>query len=99
MGMNTRETAVHDLDIVAYLHSGMLTTLKLCAPLLLAPLLSGLAIAVFQAITQISDSTLSFLPKLGATMAAAYYAGPFLSRTIADYMHQSFANLVLVGGQ
>lgn len=90
---------MHELDVVAYLHSGMFATLKMCAPLLLAPLLSGLAIAVFQAITQISDSTLSFLPKLGATMAASYYAGPFLSRTIADYMHQSFANLVLVGGQ
>jgi flagellar biosynthetic protein FliQ len=90
---------MHELDVAAFLHSGMLTALKMCAPLLLAPLLSGLAVAIFQAITQISDSTLSFLPKLGATLAAAYYAGPFLSRTIADYMHQSFADLILVGGQ
>ncbi len=97
--MQNAEDAVHELDVVAYLHSGMLTTLKMCAPLLLAPLLSGLAIAIFQAITQISDATLSFLPKLCATIASAYYAGPFLSRTIADYMHQSLANLVLVGGQ
>jgi flagellar biosynthetic protein FliQ len=90
---------MHQVDLVAYMHSGMLVTLKMCAPLLLAPLLSGLATAMFQAVTQISDSTLSFLPKLCATMAAAYYAGPFLSRTLADYIHQSFASLVLVGGQ
>jgi flagellar biosynthetic protein FliQ len=90
---------MHELDVVAFLHAGMLTTLKMCAPLLLAPLLSGLATAIFQAITQISDATLSFLPKLCATLAAAYYAGPFLSRTLADYMQMSFASLVLVGGQ
>jgi flagellar biosynthetic protein FliQ len=91
--------AVHELDVAAYLHGAMLTTLLLCAPLLLAPLVSGLATAMFQAVTQISDSTLSFLPKLVATMGAAYYAGPFLAHTLADYIHQSFANIVLVGGQ
>jgi flagellar biosynthetic protein FliQ len=90
---------VHDIDVTAVLHIAMLTTLKLCTPLLLAPLVSGMATAVFQAITQISDSTLSFLPKLCAVMATAYYAGPFLSRTIGDFMHASFAKMILVGGQ
>ncbi|HTZ71931.1 MAG TPA: flagellar biosynthetic protein FliQ [Acetobacteraceae bacterium] len=90
---------MHDLDVVAFLHSGMLTTLKLCAPLLVGPLIAGLATAMFQAVTQISDATLSFIPKLCATLAAAYYAGPFLASTLTDYMHQSFANIVLVGGQ
>jgi flagellar biosynthetic protein FliQ len=90
---------MHELDVVAALHAAMIVTLKLCAPLLLAPLFSGLGTAVFQAVTQINDSTVSFLPKLCATLAAGYYAGPFLSRTIADFMHASFAKLVLIGGQ
>jgi flagellar biosynthesis protein FliQ len=90
---------MHDLDVTAVLHDGMLTTLKLCTPLLLAPLFAGLLTAIFQAVTQISDSTLSFLPKLCATMAAGFYSGPFLAHTIIDYMHESFAKLVLVGGQ
>jgi flagellar biosynthetic protein FliQ len=90
---------MHQLDVVAYLHTAMLVTLKMCAPLLIAPLLSGLATSMFQAVTQISDATLSFLPKLCATMAAGYYTGPFLARTIGDYMHQSLAALVLAGGQ
>jgi flagellar biosynthetic protein FliQ len=90
---------MHHVDVVAYLHTAMLVTLKMCAPLLIAPLISGLATSMFQAVTQINDATLSFLPKLCATMAAAYYAGPFLSRTLGDYMHQSLSALVLVGGQ
>jgi flagellar biosynthetic protein FliQ len=77
----------------------MLTTLKLCTPLLLASLVSGLATGIFQAVTQISDSTLSFLPKLCATLAAAYFTGPFLARTMNDFMQSSLAALVQVGGQ
>ena len=89
---------MHELDVVAALHAAMIVTLKLCTPLLLAPLVTGLAMAVFQAVTQISDSTVSFLPKLCATLGAAYYAGPFLSRTIGDYMHLTFDKIVLIGG-
>ena len=77
---------MHHLDVVAVLHAGMLTTLKLCAPLLIPPLITGLGTGIFQALTQISDSTLSFLPKLCATLAAAYYAGPYMSRMIGDYV-------------
>ena len=90
---------MYELDVSATLHAAMLTALKLCAPLLLAPLAAGLATAMIQAITQISDSTLSFLPKLCSTLAAAYYAGPFMAHTIADYMHDTFTKLVLIGGQ
>ena len=55
--------------------------------------------AMLQAVTQISDNTLSFLPKLIATMAAAYYTGPYLARTITDFMQACYAALVLAGGQ
>jgi flagellar biosynthetic protein FliQ len=89
---------VNGIDVVALLHSAVLTTLKLCAPLLLAPLVAGVATAIFQAITQISDNTLSFLPKLCATVAAAYLTGPFLARTLADFMQTCFANVLLAGG-
>ena len=90
---------MHELDVVAALHAAMIVTLKLCAPMLIAPLVTGVLVALFQAVTQISDSTVSFLPKLCATLAAAYYAGPYMARTIADLMHQDFDKLVLIGGQ
>ena len=90
---------MQDLDIASILHGGLITTLKLCAPLLLAPLAAGLLIAVMQAVTQISDSTVSFLPKMIATGSAAWLAGPFLSRTLSEYMHTLFDTLVSIGGQ
>ncbi len=90
---------MQDLDVASVLHLGMITTFKMCAPLLLAPLVAGLLIAVLQAVTQISDSTVSFLPKMIATFTAAWVAGPFLARTIIDYMHSIMDSLVSVGGQ
>jgi flagellar biosynthetic protein FliQ len=90
---------MHELDVVAALHAAMLVTLKLCTPLLLAPLITGLTVAVFQAVTQINDSTVSFLPKLCAVIASGYYAGPYMARTIGDFMHHSFEKIVLIGGQ
>jgi flagellar biosynthetic protein FliQ len=90
---------MQDLDVASILHGGMITTLKICTPLLLAPLFAGLVIAVLQAVTQISDSTVSFLPKLIATGGAAWVSGPFIARTMSEYMHVILDTLVSVGGQ
>jgi flagellar biosynthetic protein FliQ len=90
---------VGELDVVAVLHAGMLTTLKLCAPLLLAPLGVGLLMALLQAVTQISDSALAFLPKLMSVGLAGWLAGPFLSHVLLDYGHAMLDRLIAVGGQ
>jgi flagellar biosynthetic protein FliQ len=90
---------MQDFDVTTILHGGMMTTLKLCAPLLLAPLAAGLVVAVMQAVTQINDSTVSFLPKLMATGVSGWIAGPFIARTMTDYMHSIMDSLVAVGGQ
>ena len=90
---------MQDLDVAAILHSGMLATLKMCAPVLLASLAAGLVVAVLQAVTQISDSTVSFLPKLVATGTSAWLAGPFLYHVLADYMREMADKIVAIGGQ
>jgi flagellar biosynthetic protein FliQ len=87
------------LDVVAVLHSAMITTLMMCAPLLLAPLTVGLLMALLQAVTQISDSALAFLPKLIATGTAGWLAGPFLARSLLGFGHTTFDRLIAIGGQ
>ena len=90
---------MQELDVAAVLHGGMLATLKMCSPLLLAPLAAGLVVAILQAVTQISDSTISFLPKLVATGLSAWLAGPFLFHVAADFMREMADKIVAVGGQ
>ncbi|MFO7325314.1 MAG: flagellar biosynthesis protein FliQ [Pseudomonadota bacterium] len=63
-------------------------TLMLAAPLLLAALVTGLLVGVFQAATQVNEMTLSFIPKLLAIATAIAIAGPWMIRVIVDYTRQ-----------
>lgn len=84
-------------DPAAALHTAMLAGAKVCAPMLLAALLAGLITAVLQAVTQINDSSVSFLPKLCATLAAGTLAAPFISRTMTDLLHRSLIAVAQAG--
>ncbi len=65
-------------------------TILLSAPLLLAALVTGLIVSVFQAATQINEMTLSFIPKLLAIFAAAVLAGPWMLGLIVDFTRRLF---------
>ena len=60
-------------------------TILLAAPLLLAALIIGLLVGVFQAATQINEMTLSFIPKLLAMAAMLALTGPWMLRTLVEY--------------
>jgi len=55
------------------------------APLLIVALGVGLLIGFFQAATQINESTLSFIPKLGVLVATLFFAGPWMLHTLISY--------------
>lgn len=66
-------------------HNALLTTVLLSAPLLLAALIVGLVVGMFQAATQINEMTLSFIPKLAVLVAVLFLAGPWLLTTMIEY--------------
>jgi flagellar biosynthetic protein FliQ len=68
-------------------------TLMLAAPLLLVALIVGLIVGVFQAATQINESTLSFIPKLIAIAAAIVIAGPWMLKVLVSYTRELFMNI------
>ena len=73
-------------------------TLMVSAPLLLAALIVGLIVSVFQAATQINEMTLSFIPKLVAIFAALLISGPWIITMLTDYMRRLFGNIpTLIG--
>ncbi|SFX22385.1 flagellar biosynthesis protein FliQ [Marinospirillum alkaliphilum] len=51
-------------------------------------LLVGLAVAIFQAATQINEQTLSFLPRLMATLLALIIAGPMILRMLMEFFQR-----------
>jgi flagellar biosynthetic protein FliQ len=66
----------------------MEVTLLVAAPLLLVALVIGLIVSIFQAATQINESTLSFIPKLVGVFVALVVAGPWMLSVMLDYMRQ-----------
>jgi flagellar biosynthetic protein FliQ len=63
------------------------------APLLLAALVTGLLVSIFQAATQINEATLSFLPKLLAILATLMIAGPWMIQLMVDYIQRLFSSI------
>ncbi|MBI5109134.1 MAG: flagellar biosynthesis protein FliQ [Rhodocyclales bacterium] len=68
-------------------------TLLISAPLFLAALVTGLVISVFQAATQINESTLSFVPKLVAIFVTLILAGPWMITLMTDYMRRLYESI------
>ncbi len=62
--------------------------LTVSAPVLLAALVVGLVVSIFQAATQINEATLSFVPKVLAAVAVLAIAGPWMVTTLVDYIRQ-----------
>ena len=73
--------------------NAMEVTLMVSAPLLLVALIIGLIISIFQAATQINESTLSFIPKLVGIFVALLVAGPWMLSTMLDYMRGVFTGI------
>ncbi len=71
----------------------MEVTLLVSAPLLLVALGIGLIVSIFQAATQINETTLSFIPKLVGIFATLIIAGPWMLSILLDYMRQMFSSI------
>ena len=68
-------------------------TLLLSAPLLLAALLIGFVVSIFQAATQINEQTLSFIPKLVGVFLVLLAAGPWMLQLMVDYVRRLFESI------
>jgi len=68
-------------------------TIMVSAPLLLAALVTGLVVSIFQAATQINEMTLSFIPKLLAMFVMMIVAGPWMLSVMMEYMQRLYANI------
>lgn len=71
----------------------MTVTALLAMPLLLASLVVGLLIGMFQAATQINEMTLTFVPKLIVIGLVMLLAGPALLNTLLDFTTSLFARI------
>lgn len=68
-------------------------TLLLSAPMLIVGLVVGLIVSIFQAVTQIQEMTLTFVPKIVAVMLALVVALPWMINVIVTYTQKLFQTI------
>ena len=73
--------------------SALELTLALAGPVLLFGLIAGLGVSVFQALTQINEITLTFIPKIVATAAALVLFGPWMLARLISFTTTLFQSL------
>ena len=74
-------------------------SLQIGGPLLVLLLVIGLVVAVFQALTQVNEASLSFLPKLAALAIALILLMPFMSGVLRGYTQSLFDMMIQVGSR
>ena len=71
----------------------LLMMLMVSSPVLGVMLIVGLAVSLFQAVTQINEATLAFVPKLVAAIAVFAVAGPWMLSLLVDYLRRTFESI------
>jgi flagellar biosynthetic protein FliQ len=79
--------------VIALGRSALELTVALAGPVLLFGLIAGLAVSVFQALTQIHEITLTFIPKIAATAAALVLFGPWMIARLVNFTSTLFQSL------
>lgn len=84
-------------DVILQLGQDALKTVAVVsAPLLLSTLVIGLAVSIFQALTQINENTLTFVPKMIVIGIVLILAGPWMMDVMKSYTVNLFDNMATI---
>ena len=79
---------MNSADAIQIAHAALLVILTICGPMLLTSLVIGVAIGLFQALTQIQEMTLTFVPKLFVMGFVLLLCLPMIGDAMAQFMAQ-----------
>jgi len=74
----------------------MWVTLELSLPILGVSLVVGLLVSIFQAVTQLQEPTLTFIPKILAVVVVIVFAGPWMMNTMLDFTVNLWAGIAMI---
>lgn len=80
-------------DAIALGRDAIFVCFMVAAPVLLISMVVGLVISVIQAVTQIQEPTLTFIPKIIASALAILFFGPFMLALLTDFTARIFTHI------
>ena len=90
------QKVMHELQAMDLARHAMLVSLQLSMPILILSLVIGVVVSLFQAVTQIQEQTLTFVPKIIALVLALTVLGPWMLHTIVGFTAGLFGSLPTV---
>ena len=85
-----------DAAVTAIAQDALMTAFLVSAPILFVSLVIGVIVSLFQAMTQVNEVTLTFVPKIFGVFAVSALFGPWMVGTMVGYTERLFATLPLV---
>lgn len=75
-------------DALSIGRDALIVTMLVCAPALVLGMLTGLFVSLMQAVTQVQEPTLAFIPKILVVGLALLFFGPFMLAVLTDFMRR-----------
>lgn len=82
-------------DILTLAQDAIRTVLMIAAPMLVISLVVGLTVSIIQAVTQIQEATLAFVPKIVAVLLSLVIFGPWILQVITEFTTDLLTNINL----
>lgn len=90
---------MNQADIINITQQAIVLLLIVCGPLLVIAMIVGLIISLVQALTQIQESTIAFVPKIMVMFVALIFLLPFMAQKMVDFGNRLPELIIQVGGR
>lgn len=87
---------MNSLEVIELVQDGLFVLLKVSTPIMLVALIVGLLVALFQALTQIQEMTLTFVPKIIAIFFCIMLVLPWMLETLMSFTEQIADKIVTI---
>lgn len=84
---------MNESDILKLAQDSIKVVLMIASPMLIFSLLIGLIVSIIQAVTQIQEATLSFVPKIVAVFLSLILFGPWILQVITEFTTNLLTNV------
>ena len=88
---------MNEVEIVEYVRQAIWLVIELSFPIMAVGLIVGLVVALFQALTQIQEMTLAFVPKILSIMMAIFFLLPAFAVKMTEFM-EVISDKIIAGG-
>lgn len=87
---------MESVELLDLAREGIWVLLLVSAPMMLTALFVGLGVSLVQALTQIQETTLTFVPKMVAMLLVMIFALPFMLQSLEEYGHKLFERIATI---